>query len=46
VQRLQPDDVGMSVWSTYHQLPGRLSDRIKAVVDPGHHLRRGKSPGA
>jgi radical SAM superfamily enzyme YgiQ (UPF0313 family) len=34
VRRLQPDVVGMSVWSTYFQLAARLSDRIKAAVDP------------
>src|SRR5262245_12944315 len=34
VERLQPDVVGMSVWSTYYQLAGRLSRRIKAAVDP------------
>ncbi len=34
VERLKPDVVGMSVWSTYYQLAARLSDRIKARVDP------------
>jgi anaerobic magnesium-protoporphyrin IX monomethyl ester cyclase len=34
IERLRPDLVGMSVWSTYYQLAGRLSDRIKASVDP------------
>lgn len=29
VERLQPDLVAMSVWSTYYQLAGRLSRRIK-----------------
>ena len=34
VERLQPDLVGMSVWSTYYQLAARLSDRIKTAVNP------------
>lgn len=34
VQRLQPDLVAVSVWSTYYKLAARLSDRIKATVDP------------
>jgi radical SAM superfamily enzyme YgiQ (UPF0313 family) len=34
VQQLQPDLVCLSVWSTYYQLAARLSDRIKAAVDP------------
>src|SRR5512139_3575439 len=34
VERLQPDLVGMSVWSTYYQLAARLSRRIKAAVNP------------
>jgi anaerobic magnesium-protoporphyrin IX monomethyl ester cyclase len=34
VERLRPDLVGVSVWSTYYQLAGRLSRRIKAAVDP------------
>ena len=34
VARLQPDVVGMSVWSTYYQLAGRLSRRIKDAVNP------------
>ncbi len=34
VSRLRPDVVGMSVWSTYFRLAGRLTDRIKAAVDP------------
>ncbi len=29
VERLQPDLVAMSVWSTYYQLAGRLTQRIK-----------------
>lgn len=34
IERLQPDLVGMSVWSTYYQLAARLSQRIKASVNP------------
>lgn len=34
VERLQPDLVGMSVWSTYYQLASRLSRRIKDAVNP------------
>src|SRR5579862_4475796 len=34
IERLQPDLVGMSVWSTYFQLAARLSRRFKAVADP------------
>jgi anaerobic magnesium-protoporphyrin IX monomethyl ester cyclase len=34
VTRLQPDLVGMSVWSTYYQLAARLTRRIKAIVNP------------
>lgn len=34
VEQLRPDVVAMSVWSTYYQLAGRLSDRIKASVNP------------
>src|SRR5215467_9689017 len=34
IERLQPDLVGMSVWSTYYQLAARLTRRIKAAVDP------------
>jgi radical SAM superfamily enzyme YgiQ (UPF0313 family) len=34
VTRLQPDVVAMSVWSTYCQLAGRLSQRIKERVNP------------
>jgi radical SAM superfamily enzyme YgiQ (UPF0313 family) len=34
VERLQPDVVGMSVWSTYYQLAGRLSQRIKSACNP------------
>lgn len=34
IERLQPDVVGMSVWSTYFQLAGRLSRRIKDSVNP------------
>jgi len=34
IGRLQPDVVGMSVWSTYYQLAARLNRRIKAVVNP------------
>jgi radical SAM superfamily enzyme YgiQ (UPF0313 family) len=30
IERLAPDLVGMSVWSTYHRLAARLTDRIKA----------------
>ena len=34
VERLQPNLVGMSVWSTYYQLAARLTRRIKTAVDP------------
>jgi len=34
IERLRPDLVGMSVWSTYYQLARRLSRRIKDSVDP------------
>jgi anaerobic magnesium-protoporphyrin IX monomethyl ester cyclase len=34
VERIEPDLVGMSVWSTYFQLAARLSDRIKQKLDP------------
>lgn len=34
IERLQPDVVGMSVWSTYFQLARRLSKRVKASVNP------------
>src|SRR5215470_8019158 len=34
VERIRPDVVAMSVWSTYYQLAGRLSARIKASVVP------------
>lgn len=34
ITRLKPDVVGMSVWSTYFELAGRLTKRIKAAVDP------------
>jgi radical SAM superfamily enzyme YgiQ (UPF0313 family) len=34
VTRLQPDLVGMSVWSTYFQLAARVTQRIKAAVKP------------
>ena len=34
VERIQPDLVGMSVWSTYYQLAARLSRRIKESVNP------------
>jgi len=34
IARLQPDVVGMSVWSTYKKLAGRITDRIKEAVDP------------
>ena len=29
IERIKPDVVGMSVWSTYYQLAGRLSRRVK-----------------
>jgi hypothetical protein len=32
VAQLQPDVVAMSVWSTYYQLAGRLSRRIKEAT--------------
>jgi radical SAM superfamily enzyme YgiQ (UPF0313 family) len=32
VTELQPDLVAMSVWSTYYQLAGRLTQRIKAAT--------------
>lgn len=34
VERIRPDLVGMSVWSTYAQLAARLSRRIREVADP------------
>jgi radical SAM superfamily enzyme YgiQ (UPF0313 family) len=34
IERIRPDVVGMSVWSTYFKLAGRLSQRIKASVNP------------
>ena len=34
VERIRPDVVGMSVWSTYFKLAGRLSQRIKASFSP------------
>lgn len=34
VDRLQPDVVGMSVWSTYYQLAARLTRRIRDSGDP------------
>src|SRR5215510_14316098 len=34
IERIRPDVVAMSVWSTYYQLAGRISRRVKAAVDP------------
>jgi radical SAM superfamily enzyme YgiQ (UPF0313 family) len=34
IERIRPDVVAMSVWSTYYQLAARLSRRVKASVDP------------
>ena len=34
VEKIQPDLVAMSVWSTYFKLAARLTDRIKARVKP------------
>jgi radical SAM superfamily enzyme YgiQ (UPF0313 family) len=34
IERIKPDLVGMSVWSTYYQLAARLSGRIKASFNP------------
>ena len=34
IERIKPDLVGMSVWSTYYQLTARLSRRIKERVNP------------
>src|SRR5262245_32973250 len=34
MEQLQPDVVAMSVWSTYAQLAGRLSRRIKESCNP------------
>ncbi|MCX8071241.1 MAG: B12-binding domain-containing radical SAM protein [Candidatus Binatia bacterium] len=34
VARLRPDLVAVSVWSTYYRLAARLSERIKAQVNP------------
>ena len=34
IERIQPDVVAMSVWSTYYQLAARLSARIKAACNP------------
>jgi anaerobic magnesium-protoporphyrin IX monomethyl ester cyclase len=34
IERIRPDLVCMSVWSTYYQLAARLSRRIKKAIDP------------
>jgi anaerobic magnesium-protoporphyrin IX monomethyl ester cyclase len=34
IERLEPDLIGMSVWSTYYQLAARLTRRIKASMNP------------
>ncbi len=34
IERIRPDVVAMSVWSTYYQLAGRISRRVKASIDP------------
>jgi len=34
IEKLQPDLVAMTVWSTYYQLAARLTCRVKASIDP------------
>lgn len=34
VEKINPDLVGMTVWSTYYKLAARLTHRIRASVDP------------
>jgi anaerobic magnesium-protoporphyrin IX monomethyl ester cyclase len=34
IARLNPDLVGMSVWSTYYQLAARLTRRVRTAVNP------------
>lgn len=34
IVRLQPDLLGVSVWSTYYQLAARITRRVKQTVNP------------